>query len=158
MKDVLDEINTYIACHNERVPIHHYLCCFRRHMKCDYVIISVSIDCIWINDWVNNREAGDLRRYRAHYDVIVMNCTILYTAVTHGICMWLKLFRFNCYILCDVSWWIIKNKRILLVIKSIKIKLLFKNILLSFDTRYICKLVFIHDGLFSLLQLCKLSE
>ena len=24
------------------------------------------------NSWVNNREAGDLRRYRAHYDVIVM--------------------------------------------------------------------------------------
>ena len=27
----------------------------------------------WINDWVNNREAGDLRRHRAHYDVIVMH-------------------------------------------------------------------------------------
>ena len=26
----------------------------------------------FLNDWVNNREAGDLRRYRAHYDVIVM--------------------------------------------------------------------------------------
>ena len=26
----------------------------------------------WINDWVNNREAGGLRRYRGHYDVIVM--------------------------------------------------------------------------------------
>ena len=26
----------------------------------------------WINDWVNNREAGDLRRQRDHYDVIVM--------------------------------------------------------------------------------------
>ena len=26
----------------------------------------------WINDWVNNREAGDLRRRRGHYDVIVM--------------------------------------------------------------------------------------
>ena len=25
-----------------------------------------------INGWVNNREVGDLRRYRAHYDVIVM--------------------------------------------------------------------------------------
>ena len=25
-----------------------------------------------INDWVNNREAGDLRRSRAHYDVTVM--------------------------------------------------------------------------------------
>ena len=28
--------------------------------------------CVWINGWVNSREAGDLRRYRAHYDVIVM--------------------------------------------------------------------------------------
>ena len=25
-----------------------------------------------INDWVNNREAGDLRRHRGHYDVSVM--------------------------------------------------------------------------------------
>ena len=25
-----------------------------------------------INGWVNNREAGDLRRHRGHYDVIVM--------------------------------------------------------------------------------------
>ena len=28
--------------------------------------------CAWINGWVNNREAGDLRRHRAHYDVTVM--------------------------------------------------------------------------------------
>ena len=27
---------------------------------------------VWINGWENNREAGDLRRYRAHYVVIVM--------------------------------------------------------------------------------------
>ena len=26
----------------------------------------------WINGWVNNRDVGDLRRHRAHYDVIVM--------------------------------------------------------------------------------------
>ena len=32
-----------------------------------------SMICAWINGWVNNREAGDLRRHRAHYDVIVMN-------------------------------------------------------------------------------------
>ena len=31
-----------------------------------------SLICVWINDWVNNREAGDLRRYRARYDVIAM--------------------------------------------------------------------------------------
>ena len=28
--------------------------------------------CAWINGWVNNRKAGDLRRHHAHYDVIVM--------------------------------------------------------------------------------------
>ena len=27
----------------------------------------------WINGWVNNGDAGDLRRHRAHYDVIVMS-------------------------------------------------------------------------------------
>ena len=31
-----------------------------------------SLICAWINGWVNNREAGDLRRHRAHYNVIVM--------------------------------------------------------------------------------------
>ena len=28
--------------------------------------------CAWINGWVNNRKAGDLRSHRAHYDVTVM--------------------------------------------------------------------------------------
>ena len=32
-----------------------------------------SLICPWINGWVNNGEAGDLRHHRAHYDVIVMN-------------------------------------------------------------------------------------
>ena len=34
--------------------------------------LKFSLICAWINDWVNNREAGDLRRHRTHYDVIVM--------------------------------------------------------------------------------------
>ena len=38
--------------------------------------VTLSFDffliCAWINRWVNNREAGDLRRHRAHYNVIVM--------------------------------------------------------------------------------------
>ena len=29
--------------------------------------------CSWIKGWVNNGEAGDLRRHRAHYDVPVMD-------------------------------------------------------------------------------------
>ena len=35
--------------------------------------LMFSLICARINGWVNNREAGDLRRYRAHYDVIVMH-------------------------------------------------------------------------------------
>ena len=34
--------------------------------------LMFTLICVWINGWVNNREAGDLRRYRGHYDVIVM--------------------------------------------------------------------------------------
>ena len=35
-------------------------------------VVIFSLICVWINGWINNREAGDLRRYCAHYDVIVM--------------------------------------------------------------------------------------
>ena len=36
-------------------------------------VLMFSFICAWINCWVNNREAGAVRRQRAHYDVIVMN-------------------------------------------------------------------------------------
>ena len=35
--------------------------------------LMVFFICAWINSWVNSREAGDLRRHRTHYDVIVMS-------------------------------------------------------------------------------------
>ena len=35
-------------------------------------VLMFSLICVWINGWVNNREAGDLRHYGAHYDDIVM--------------------------------------------------------------------------------------
>ena len=35
---------------------------------------DISLICTRINGWVNNGEAGALRRYRAHYDVTVMRC------------------------------------------------------------------------------------
>ena len=34
--------------------------------------LMFSLTCAPINGWVNNREAGDLRHHRAHYDVMVM--------------------------------------------------------------------------------------
>ena len=35
--------------------------------------LMFSLICAWPNGWVNNRDAGDLRWYRAHYDVTAMN-------------------------------------------------------------------------------------
>ena len=40
-----------------------------------------SLICVWINGWVNNREAGDSRRLRGHYDVNVMCVSVF----KHGI-------------------------------------------------------------------------
>ena len=40
--------------------------------KANYALMF-SLICAWINGWVNNREAGDLRRLRAHYDVTAMD-------------------------------------------------------------------------------------
>ena len=36
------------------------------------LIFSLILICVRIIGWVNNHEAGDLRRYYAHYDVTVM--------------------------------------------------------------------------------------
>ena len=43
--------------------------------------LMFTLICARINGWVNNREAGDLRRHRAHYDVIVM----LFLRISSGI-------------------------------------------------------------------------
>ena len=49
--------------------------------------LMFSLICAWINGWVNNREAGDLRRYRAHCDISVMisskRCCITWNKFTH---------------------------------------------------------------------------
>ena len=34
--------------------------------------LMFSLICVWVNGWINNGEAGDLRCYCAHYDVTVM--------------------------------------------------------------------------------------
>ena len=34
--------------------------------------LMFSLICAWINSWVNNHQAGDLRRYLTHYDITVM--------------------------------------------------------------------------------------
>ena len=52
--------------------------------------------CVWINDWVNHSEAGDLRRNRALYDVIEMSSMIIY----RGSCSylwWIDIQRMSPY-------------------------------------------------------------
>ena len=62
--------------------------------------------CTRINGW-NNGEAGDLRRYRAHYDVIVMDLWKLpegsFTRSAHECDLW--------YLYCDYTFKIIASLR-----------------------------------------------
>ena len=70
----------------------------------------LSLICAWINGWVNNGEAGDLRRHRAHYDVMVM----WYVCIVNGTplyCIWEKkemvLQWCGRFFLCNSNaWWI----------------------------------------------------
>ena len=42
-------------------------------------VLMFSFICAWINGWVDNSEAGDLRRHHAHYDVIVMGYHVIHS-------------------------------------------------------------------------------
>ena len=55
----------------------------------------------WINGWVNNRKAGDLRRNRVHYDVNVMvrwDAVLVHGAPLHGGCYDTFLCISHCHI------------------------------------------------------------
>ena len=47
--------------------------------------LMFSLICARINGWVNNREAGDLRRHRAHCDVTIM------LSLVHDVMAWKQL-------------------------------------------------------------------
>ena len=57
--------------------------------------LMYSLICAWINDWVNNREAGGLRRNRVHYDVTVMRrklaCFRIKSIIWYAVCRFLSL-------------------------------------------------------------------
>ena len=65
-----------------------------------------SVICVWINGWVNNREAGDLRRYGAHYDAIVMekNCLHFVDDIPKSVylfenfCIYIQITRIFCVV------------------------------------------------------------
>ena len=61
--------------------------------------LMFSLICIWINGWVNNCEADDLRCYRAHYDVTVM----AKQATSHYLKQWWNVFLVHMYMCHSVS-------------------------------------------------------
>ena len=48
-----------------------------------------SLICVWIDGWVNDREADDLRGYRAHYDATVMS---LNTEIYRYLPIWVRVW------------------------------------------------------------------
>ena len=56
--------------------------------------------CTWIYGWVYNRKAGDLRRHRTHYDVIVMTSRIVNMVHT----LWCLLWSPTCWFYSYPSW------------------------------------------------------
>ena len=61
-----------------------------------------------INDWVNNREAGDLRRYGAHYDVSVM-----YIIINERCLYYCPIFiiKKHIKIQSNISWFFLYTRR-----------------------------------------------
>ena len=63
--------------------------------------LMFSLISVWINGWVHNGEAGDLRRHRSHYDVIVMNRLLFMLAFHSSVKFWCAFLhsftRLNCY-------------------------------------------------------------
>ena len=64
--------------------------------------LMFSLIYVWINDWANNREAGDLRRQHGHYDVIVM----IYGS---QICKFYAWRCLNTWRLCTICKFLLQN-------------------------------------------------
>ena len=65
--------------------------------------LMFSVICARINGWVNNREAGDLRRHRTHYDVTVMMANQSCVQILWDLHCDRPFFKLFCYFIqrCD---------------------------------------------------------
>ena len=77
--------------------------------------LMFSLICPRINGWVNNCEAGDLRRIRPHYDVIVM-VTCIHRSTWYGIAIKSKFTFSGKY---QMSTWQYFISKLLLVMKEV---------------------------------------
>ena len=65
--------------------------------------LMFSLISAWINAWINNRDAVDLRRHRAHYDVILMYTVSLIDYMSLVQCPWM-LQTNEAYLLVGHKW------------------------------------------------------
>ena len=84
--------------------------------------LMFSLTCVWINGWVNIHQAGDLRRYRAHYDVTVRSHVIISNT---SVSIVLPGGRF-------------KNAYELLNLRALKIPMLYKNRIFQCMSKIFC--------------------
>ena len=64
---------------------------------------TVSLVCAWINGWVNNGEASDLRRHRVHDGVTVM-IWVRFKVYNRYCC---KIRNIHCMVALQPSWYIV---------------------------------------------------
>ena len=62
--------------------------------------LMFTLICARINDWVNNREAGDLRRHLDHYDVSVMKRSRVENGVGEDV--YLQIFNVDFFICNEI--------------------------------------------------------
>ena len=91
--------------------------------------LMFSLTCAWINGWVNNREAGDLRRHRAYYDVIIMSVisfTVLRKILSKCICSIYLVWLFHHWSNAEFAWRYSKTLWHQTILQIIKTYLIFK--------------------------------
>ena len=64
--------------------------------------LMLSLICVWINGWVNNRETGDLKSHRDHYDVIVMSWKIFMAIQAYRVHKTLHLMQWKTILPDDI--------------------------------------------------------
>ena len=84
-----------------RTPVHRWI---PRRKGSDGELWCFLWSAPWINGWEKNCEVGDLRRHRAHYDVIVIGYGYL-----DPMDLWRRsnTFLYLYLMCCIVSWWIL---------------------------------------------------
>ena len=76
--------------------------------------LMFSLICVWINSWINNREAGDSRLCRAHYDVIVMARLLCFNCDE---IVYVQTVTIHCkLIICMLSWFKKKTEFFLCIV------------------------------------------